>query len=53
MDRLTVPPSHWWSRAVHAVDHHPQKRQKAPAADVFQLSAAAPVPPKEQRDNDQ
>lgn len=51
LDRLTVPPSHWWSRAVHAVDHHPQKRQKAPPADVFQPAAAAPVPRKEQRDN--
>ncbi|KAK4826515.1 hypothetical protein QYF61_010012 [Mycteria americana] len=52
LDRLTVPPSHWWSRPVHTVDHHPQKRQKAPPADVFQPSTAAPVPPKEQRDND-
>lgn len=52
LDRLTVPPSHWWSRAVHAVDHHPQERQKASPADVFHPSAAAPVPPKEQRDND-
>lgn len=53
LDRLTVPPPHWRSRADHAVDHHPQKRQKEPPADVFQPAAAAPVPPKEQRDNSQ
>jgi len=41
LDRLMVPASHQWRRAVHAVDHHPQNRQKAPLSVIFQPAAAA------------